>query len=187
MTEQLIKAARSGNLNRVKELLNRGAKINAKDNNGYQAIHWATRQRHLPVVKELLNRGANIHARDNRGRNPIYMAASLGHLPVVKELLNRGANIHARDTRGNQPIHRAVQFGHLPIVKELIRHGASIEGVMNQPMNNYEKNAIKKYIENRNVYHALSMFSKAKIGNTNQNLMPLGFPINALVKSLRRK
>ena len=91
MTE-LLRAARNGNLKGVKELLNQGANVNARDGYGRSAIHRAAYFGHLPVVRLLLNRGANINARTTNWFKPIHWAAMRGHSNVVKELLNRGAN-----------------------------------------------------------------------------------------------
>lgn len=56
---QLRRAAMNGNLKKVKELLNRGAKVNSPGNSGFRPIFYAAESSRLPVVKELLNRGAN--------------------------------------------------------------------------------------------------------------------------------
>ena len=188
MTE-LHNAAEKGNLRKVKELLNRGAKINAKDFYGTQPIHLAAIRGHSNVVKELLNRGAKVNAQDTYYRQPIHKAAERGHSNVVKELLNRGANIHAQDFYGNQPIHVAAKKGRLIVVKELISRGANAKSVLNKYpfLRSRVTNYIKKYLENRNVYHALWVYSKAKepIKNTEPFGFPNKFPINALVKSLK--
>jgi len=182
----LLGAALYGNLKKVKELLNRGANIHARSGSGLQAIHMAS-EGHLPIVKELINRGANVHARDKRGNQPIHLT---GRLPVVKELLNQGANINARDNTGRQPIYYAAQKGLLPFVKFLLNKGASANNVLkSNAVGANMKNAIKKYIENRNVTRALIINSMAKgpKNNTKPFGFPNRFPINALVKSLRRK
>jgi len=143
MSDDIHLAALYGNINKVKELLNRGANIHARVRNGRQAIHLAASVGQLPVVKFLLNRGANIHARDNNDKQPIHWAAGQGHLPVVKELLNRGANIHARDRNGHNPIQHAAAFGHLPMVKELIRRGSNPKNLLNRPISRSVANYLK--------------------------------------------
>ena len=143
MSDDIHLAALYGNINKVKQFLNRGANIHARVRNGRQAIHLAASVGQLPVVKFLLNRGANIHARDNNDKQPIHWAAGQGHLPVVKELLNRGANIHARDRNGHNPIQHAAAFGHLPMVKELIRRGSNPKNLLNRPISRSVANYLK--------------------------------------------
>jgi ankyrin repeat protein len=125
LNQNFIRAAQHGNLREARELLNQGANINAKDNNGYQAIHRVAEEGSVPALEFLLNRGAKVNALDNNGFQPIHLA-SIFNPRVVRVLLNRGAKVNARDNRGSQPIHWAASRGHLNIVKELINRGANI-------------------------------------------------------------
>ena len=59
LNEQLLGAAREGNLKKVKELLDAGAEIEAKDDSGWTAFHWASARSDLEIVKELIEMGAN--------------------------------------------------------------------------------------------------------------------------------
>merc|ERR1712029_341812 len=106
----LLAAAENGELQTVKELLNRGANIEAQDGYGRTALHWAAWENHLDIVKELLERGANIEAQGGNydsGRTALHLAAWGTHPDIVKELLNRGANIEAQDGDGNKALHMA--------------------------------------------------------------------------------
>ena len=53
----------------MKYLIGKGAKINAKDNNGRTVLHEAARSSSnlLPMVKYLIGKGAKINAKDNSG------------------------------------------------------------------------------------------------------------------------
>ena len=135
LNENFIEAAFYGNYNVAKELLNRGAKINATGKAGRQAIHVVAEEGNVPFLKFLINRGAKVNARDILGRTPIHYA-SLGRnnegvsLNKIRLLLNRGANIQAQDNNGLRPVHYAAMRGKLPIVKELIVAGAGVKNFM---------------------------------------------------------
>ncbi len=58
----LLKAAKDGNEDVVKLLLNRGAQIEASAKDGMTALHWASYNGHDVTVKLLLDRGAQIEA-----------------------------------------------------------------------------------------------------------------------------
>jgi ankyrin repeat protein len=95
----------------VKLLLDRGAKINARDVFGFTAMHWAARNGNTELVELLLDRGANINfgasgkqlldtvvfESDKRKgmedlMTPLTFAVLNGHVETVKLLLERGAD-----------------------------------------------------------------------------------------------
>ena len=139
-------AARNGNLNRVRALLNSGENINARYQYGETPLMFAAYKGRLPMVRELLDRGANINARDHEGETALIRAAFWGHLAIVRLLLERGANANARTYEGWTPLMYAADSGHLAIVRELMNKGANTNGVLNVrylPTN--MKNAIIKH------------------------------------------
>ena len=74
----------------VRALLDSGANIEAKDNDGGTPLHWAAESSSSPdVVRALLDAGANIQAQDNDGRIPLHRAAeSSNSSAVVNTLLD---------------------------------------------------------------------------------------------------
>ena len=139
-------AAYSGNVNRVRALLNSGANINARDVSRFTPLITAVSSKHLAVVKELLDRGANINSQTRFGWTPLYMAVWRGNLPVVRLLLDRGAKINARDENGRTALIDAAAFGNLPMVKLLLNRGANTKGVLNSPrIKENVKNVIRRH------------------------------------------
>ncbi|RSN72520.1 ankyrin repeat domain-containing protein [Candidatus Methanodesulfokora washburnensis] len=65
LSEKLTGAAFRGDLKEVKRLLDGGADVNARGEDGYTPLHGATCWGHLDVVKFLVDRGADISARRN--------------------------------------------------------------------------------------------------------------------------
>ena len=64
MNEQLIDAARAGDLARVEQALQNGANVEATDDTGVTPLHWACLiQGHLDIVQYLLtSHAANLEA-----------------------------------------------------------------------------------------------------------------------------
>ncbi len=87
---QLMKAAKSGNDWQIKRLLESGAKINLKDNDGWTALMYAVRYNEgLECVELLLNAGADIRVANNYGLTAIALAASYNNNPkILTRLLN---------------------------------------------------------------------------------------------------
>ena len=86
-------------------LLNRGANIEARSNNGGTPLHAAAASSKSPdVIKLLLNRGADIEACNDDGRRPLHTAATFSDLPAVVEIfLDEGAKIDVEDKNGLTP------------------------------------------------------------------------------------
>jgi ankyrin repeat protein len=105
----------------LKELLEHGADIEAKDNRGYTPLHWACYNSHVAVVNELLSRGANTEANNYSGDTPLHDASLYGRVAVVKALVRCRANILAADNRGQLPIHLAVEKGNSEVAKCLLQ------------------------------------------------------------------
>ena len=90
----------------VKALLEAGANLEARNENGDTPLHRAAVFNENPaVIEALLEAGANLEARDELfGRTPLHSAAGFNKNPaVVKALLEAGADVNARNENGATP------------------------------------------------------------------------------------
>jgi len=124
-------AAKEGHLAVVKLLLEKGAAIEAKAEDGCTPISTAAFNGHADVVKLLLERGAAVEGKHKDRVTPLAMAAQQGHLEVVRLLLDKGAVVDAKDNNGFTPLARAAQIRdgllarHLEVMKVLLAKGAN--------------------------------------------------------------
>jgi ankyrin repeat protein len=128
----LMASARSGDLVRVRWLLDRGANVEAaRTDSGSTSLILASQEGHLEVVRELLGWGANASAaQTSDGTSSLMSACENGHLEIVRELLVRGANVNAADTEyGCTSLMFATYAGHLGIVRVLLGSGANVNAV----------------------------------------------------------
>ena len=88
------------NFEKVKELINKGADIEAKNRSGWTSLMCASYNGHSEVVKVLLEKGADIEAKDNDGQTSLISASEWNYSDVVKMLLENRADIEAKDNRG---------------------------------------------------------------------------------------
>lgn len=114
-------------------LLDRGAEIEAADNEGNTPLIWATSANHERLVQLFLCRGANAQAAAKNGVNPIFLAATEGRGNLLKELLKYGAPVDQcggiiidETTLSITPLQVAVLNGHTESVRILAGGGADV-------------------------------------------------------------
>ena len=137
-TPALHKAAREGDADRVRKLLDAGADVNVRNANKgrlqYTPLHWAAHYGHLEIAELLISRGATVDAIDSAFSNPLYLAAEQGHPKVVKFLISKGAEVNVKSSRsGYTPLHRAA-WG--PVAR---RFGKQAETFGADPEQDYKK------------------------------------------------
>ena len=121
----LVQAARSGNIQGIRELLDRGANPNIKDDYGTTALMVASIKDRVEIVELLLNRGAVPDIQDDDGDTALTLASEFGRTEIVRLLLDRGADPNIRDRYGNTALIKASYRGHTEIVRLLLDHGAN--------------------------------------------------------------
>jgi len=90
--DSLLSAAQSGELAKIVSLLDRGAAINQRDENGRSALMIATIGGRLDAVQLLLDRGADPNAADHVGRTALQEAQLHGFTGIVRLLERAGAH-----------------------------------------------------------------------------------------------
>lgn len=59
---RLLLATNSGNLEKVKELVDKGVSVDAKNDYGWTTLHFAVYGGYLDIVKFLIEKGAEVNA-----------------------------------------------------------------------------------------------------------------------------
>ena len=88
------RAAQGGDLETLKDALEKDKALAlAKDSNGWEPIHEASRGGHQEAVQVLLAAGADVNARTNfgDGGTPLYLAQEEGHSELADWLESLGA------------------------------------------------------------------------------------------------
>jgi len=143
------------NLDILKELLDRGAKVDAplskplpgrsgmdsgdtSLNAGATSLMRAARSADTTVMRLLLQKGANPKLATNEGNNALMFAAGVGYrdkytrgteaeaLEAVKLMIETGLDVRAANSKGETALHGAADRGADSIVQFLVDHGADV-------------------------------------------------------------
>jgi len=118
-----MQAAAAGQLDAVRSLLAEGAPVDAKDESGWTALHFAAANGWTDVAALLLDRGADPNARALLDMTPLHWAAMRGRAETAGLLTRRGARADVRNAYGMTPLHLAADD---KVVGVLVAAGADV-------------------------------------------------------------
>uniref|UniRef100_A0A667YQ06 Notch receptor 1b n=1 Tax=Myripristis murdjan TaxID=586833 RepID=A0A667YQ06_9TELE len=142
-TTPLILAARLAVEGMVEELINCHADVNAIDDFGKSALHWAAAVNNVEAAIVLLKSGANKDMQNNKEETPLFLAAREGSYETAKVLLEHFANREITDHMDRLPRDIAQERMHHDIVRlmdeyNLVRsppmHGGSLSTTLSPPL-----------------------------------------------------
>ena len=126
----------TSSLDTVKLLLERGAYVNLKTNDGYTALMIAVRSSNigssLETVKEILKYKVNVNSKNKYGWTALMMASKNSNrdstYETVKLLLEYGVDVNLKSSEGFSALMLATDFSNisssLDTVKLLLKYGA---------------------------------------------------------------
>ena len=122
----LHKASYDGNVIAAQLLLERGANVNARNEEGDTPLHRALVQLvdgceayFFDTIQVLLEHGADVDAFDSNHSTPLHVASEFGCAKATRLLLEHGANVHLMNNNGDTPSQVASAGGHEEITRLL--------------------------------------------------------------------
>lgn len=108
-------AVKNNEINFIKFLIESGADINAKDNNGRTPLNnfplyndEDDYEDRIDTLSFLITNGAEINNKDNKGNSILHTAIKKDNINFVRFLILNGANINNVDNYGNTLLHTAL-------------------------------------------------------------------------------
>ena len=129
LDDALIVAAK-GNVAEVNRLIDGGANVNAKSNDGNTPLLIAVKKGRtesgLIIIHALIKAGADVNAKNNNGETPLFIVVGTGRAEAVTALIKAGADIDAKSNKKSTPLFRATGYGYTKIAHALINAGVDI-------------------------------------------------------------
>ena len=124
----LIEAAKSGHETVIVQLLNAGAYINQKDNQGMTALMWAgiSLSSKLSTMQVLVRHKADVNLGNNFHETALYQMIGLRkEIDSAQLLIDAGADVNAKNAFGVTPLMIAAEKGSFNTVLMLLNAGAN--------------------------------------------------------------
>ncbi len=119
-------AAMRGDTAALQKLLAAKADVNAPQNDGATALHWAVYRNDREMVGLLVRAGANPKAANREGSTPLWLAGISGNASIIAALLEAGADANEKLPLGRTPLMIAARTGNVDAIKTLLDNGADV-------------------------------------------------------------
>jgi ankyrin repeat protein len=132
LNQQLIKAAWDNDLRRARDLIARGADVNAKDNTVQSAYLISTSEGYLELLNLTLKHGADVDSKDSFNGTGLIRAADRGHADIAGRLVQADIKINHINNLGWTALHEAIILGdgsrrYVDTVRVLVATGADLQ------------------------------------------------------------
>lgn len=132
LSEEVIEAARRGDVGFVRNALDNGLNIEAVNNQGRTLLCLAAVKGHpqecSDMVAMLLEKGAQVNARGSDWSTALHLFARMGNVDVVSKLIGYRAAIDAKNRKGRTPLFEAVSSNCTEAVGVLLQGNANPNG-----------------------------------------------------------
>lgn len=126
---QLRDAASRGDARAVREALDAGADLEARDGQGRTALLLATHGNSVDAARELIEAGADVNAKDAMQDSAYLYAGARGLDEILALTLAHGADLRSTNRYGGTALIPAAERGHVATVRTLLRAGVAVDHV----------------------------------------------------------
>ena len=125
--DDIIQAARFGDLDKLRDCIESGIPVDHADPVGETALFHIVGMGSDEGFRLLLENDADIHHRDRQGDTTLHKAMTFDQRGLASHLIERGLDINATNKVGATALHYAVRSGNLGMVEFLVEKGAEVE------------------------------------------------------------
>jgi len=131
LSVDIHQAGRDGNIEAVKQYLDAGGDVNAKDEDGWTPLYYATTKE---IAEILIAKGADVNAKDKYDETPLGVALKLNYTEIADFLRKNGAKTFQSEMLqenllGYRHIYLEAMDGNIEGVKALLAGGVAVDAV----------------------------------------------------------
>ena len=167
-------------LNALKQMLEVGADINKKSNDGKTLLSYFIETKPLSYSKYLIENGADINIIEEDGWTPVFRAAAKNDATLVESMKNNKGNFIKLDLDGNYPIYYAHNEEVLLKLLDGIKYDLSTE-------NKKEENILGEIYLRAVSYDYISVIEKLLEMGVNPNYMSYGDSALSIAKDYKNE
>jgi ankyrin repeat protein len=126
---RLMYAAETGNMERLKFLIDNGSNVNQQDKHGHSALFLAAWENRFDIVRLLHAEGADLHLSTVGcfGASALISASRSNHSTMVHLLCELGAAVDQVSAGSTTALWEAARHGHCDVARILIHFGAALD------------------------------------------------------------
>ena len=124
----LMIASSYGHYDIAKALIDNGALVNLRADDGFNALMEAVRTDNIKMAKLLIEHDSDINIKNKDGKNMIMIACENGNEEMFNLLLENNADINEKSSWGASALIYASEKGNINIMKYLIDNGIDVNG-----------------------------------------------------------
>lgn len=107
----IFSAARTGDIEKIRDLLESGVSINDKNENGHSPLMLSSYNGHYDSTRFLIERGADVNSVDGSANSILMGVVFKGHAPIFDLLVVAGADLDYQNMKKQTAMDLAVMFG----------------------------------------------------------------------------
>ena len=127
-TTPLMIASSYGHYDIAKALIDNGALVNLRADDGFNALMEAVRTDNIEMAKLLINNNSDINIKNKDGKNMIIIACENGNEEMFNLLVENNADINTKSSWGASALIYASEKGNINIMQYLIDNGIDVNG-----------------------------------------------------------
>jgi hypothetical protein len=109
LNQEFLKAVELGNIERVKELVKKGANLNTRNPQGETSLLWATKEEQTGMALVLIAQKASLNAQDDEGNTALLTACRNGNIEIARALIDADADISVENKQGEKAFNAAMK------------------------------------------------------------------------------